>query len=100
MANLLKKRGYRVLAALDSREALRIAAGHGPPDLLISRPEPELAGHLARMYPQLRILYLGRYADGLAAHDQGLPAGTSLLQKPFAPEALLAAVLAVLLQPL
>jgi len=99
MANLLKKRGYRVLAALDSREALRIAAGHGPPDLLISRPEPELARHLARMYPQLRILYLGRYADGIAAHDQGLPPETSL-QKPLAPEAPLAAVLSDLSQPL
>jgi DNA-binding NarL/FixJ family response regulator len=59
MSNLLKKRGYRVLAALDSREALRIAAAHGPPDLLISRPEPELAGHLARLRPQLPVLYLG-----------------------------------------
>jgi len=100
MANLLKKRGYRVLAALDSREALRVAAGHGPPDLLISRPEPELAGHLARMHPQLRILYLGGYADGLAAHDRGLPPRTSLLEKPFTPETLLAAVLAGLSQPL
>ena len=94
MANLLKKRGYRVLAALDSREALRVAAGHGPPDLLISRPEPELAGHPARMHPQLRILYLGGYADGLAAHDRGLPPRTSLLEKPFAPETFFAAVLA------
>ena len=100
MANLLKKRGYRVLAALDSREALRVAAGHGPPDLLISRPEPELAGHLARMHPQLWILYLGGYADSLAAQSQGLPPRTSLLQKPFAPETLLAAVLASLSRPL
>jgi PAS domain S-box-containing protein len=96
MANLLKKRGYRVLAALDSREALRVAAGHGSPDLLISRPEPELAGHLARMHPRLRVLYLGGYADGLAAQDHGLPPQTSLLQKPFAPETLLAAVLELL----
>src|ERR1019366_709175 len=43
MANLLKRRGYRVLAALDSKEALRITEAQGPPDLLISRPEPELA---------------------------------------------------------
>jgi two-component system, cell cycle sensor histidine kinase and response regulator CckA len=100
MANLFKKHGYRVLAALDSKEALRIAETHGPPDLLISRPEPELAGHLARMHPQLRVLYLGGYADGLAAHDQGLPPRTSLLQKPFAPETLLAAVLASLPQSL
>ena len=90
----------KVLAALDSKEASRIAETHGPPDLLISRPEPELAGHLARMHPQLRVLYLGGYADGLAAHDQELPPRTSLLQKPFAPETLLAAVLARLSQSL
>ena len=66
MANLLKKRGYRVLAALHPKEAMRIAETHGPPDLLISRPEPELAHHLTRIQPQLQVLYLGGYADGVA----------------------------------
>jgi two-component system cell cycle sensor histidine kinase/response regulator CckA len=100
MANLLKKRGYRVLAALHSKEALRITEAHGPPDLLISRPEPELAQRLAHVQPQLRVLYLGGYADGLVAEAQGLPPRTSLLQKPFEPEILLAAVLELLSQPL
>jgi CheY-like chemotaxis protein len=100
MANLLKKRGYRVLAALHSKEALRITAAQGPPDLLICRPAPELAGNLARTNPQLRVLYLGGYADGLAAQDQGLPSRTSLLQKPFEPETLLATVRGLLSQPL
>jgi PAS domain S-box-containing protein len=92
MANLLKKRGYRVLAALDSKEALRITDAQGPPDLLISRPERELAEHLSHIHPELRVLYLGGYADGLVAHDQGLPPRTSLLQKPFEAETLLATV--------
>ena len=100
MANLLKRRGYRVLPALHAKEALRIADAQGPPDLLISRPEPELAAHLARMQPQLRVLYLGGYADGLAAQGQGLPPRTSLLPKPFEPEILLDAVVRSLNQPL
>jgi len=100
MANLLKKRGYRVLAVLDSNEALRVTEAIGPPDLLISRPEPELAGDLARIQPQLRILYLGGYADGLAAQEQGLPPRTSLLQKPFAADTLMATVRLALLKPL
>jgi two-component system cell cycle sensor histidine kinase/response regulator CckA len=100
MANLLKRRGYRVLAALDSKEALRITEAQGPPDLLISRPEPELAMRLARMQPQLRVLYLGGYADGPVAQDQGLPPRTAILRKPFEPETLLATVLELLSQPL
>jgi len=104
MANLLKKRGYRVLAALHSKEALRITEAQGPPDLLISRPEPELAMRLARMRPQLRVLYLGGSADGPAAHEpsheEGLPLRIFVLQKPFEPRTLLATVGDVLSQPL
>ncbi|HUK19286.1 MAG TPA: ATP-binding protein [Bryobacteraceae bacterium] len=97
MANVLKKRGYRVLAAIHSKEALRVTKAQGPPDLLISRPNPELAMRLARLQPQLRVLYLGGSAD---AQDQELPPRTAILQKPFEPQTLLAAVLRLLSQPL
>jgi two-component system, cell cycle sensor histidine kinase and response regulator CckA len=100
MANLLKRRGYRVLAALHSKEALRITEAQGPPDLLISRPEPELAMRLARLQPQLRVLYLGGYADGPVVQDQGFPPRTAILRKPFEPETLLATVVELLSQPL
>jgi CheY-like chemotaxis protein len=100
MTNLLKKRGYRVLAGIDSQEALRITEALGPPDLLISRPEPELAMRLARAQPQLRVLYLGGYLDSLVAEQQGLPPRSSLLQKPFDPETFLARVLDLLSEPL
>jgi two-component system cell cycle sensor histidine kinase/response regulator CckA len=100
IANVLKKRGYRVLAALDSKEALRITKAQGPPDLLISRPEPELALCLARMQPHLRVLYLGGCADGPVALEQGLPPRTAILRKPFEPETLLGTVLDLLSQPL
>jgi signal transduction histidine kinase len=100
MVNLLKKRGYRVLAALHSKEAVRISESTGPPDLLISRPEPELARVLTLLQPELRVLYLGGYADGLLAREHGLPPRSALLQKPFEPEALLASVAELLDQPL
>jgi two-component system cell cycle sensor histidine kinase/response regulator CckA len=100
MANLLKRRGYRVLAALHANEALRITESHGAPDLLICRLEAELAGLLTRRHPQLRVLYLGGYADGQVVPEPGLPAGTALLRKPFKPDALLASVIQLLSQPL
>jgi len=100
MANLLKRRGYRVLAALHTKEALRITETHGPPDLLISRPEPELAMRLARMRPQLRVLYLMGFADGPVTQDQELAPRTAILRKPFEPETLAATVLELLHQPL
>lgn len=89
MANILKKRGYRVVAAIDSPEALRIIEMLGLPDLLISRPEPELTMHLAHRQPNLRVLYLIGSGDSLPAE---LPR-SSFLEKPFAPEALLTRVL-------
>jgi CheY-like chemotaxis protein len=55
MANLLKKRGCRVLAALHPAEALRVTETLGPPDLVICRPEPDLTARLARIQPQLRV---------------------------------------------
>jgi CheY-like chemotaxis protein len=100
MSNLLKRQGYRVLAAVDFQEALQIAAAHEPPDLLISRPEPELARRLSTLQPRLRVLYVGGYTDGLYAQDYGLPPRTSFLQKPFEPETLLARVVELLHKPL
>jgi two-component system, cell cycle sensor histidine kinase and response regulator CckA len=100
MANLLKRRGYRVLAALHANEALRTTETHGAPDLLICRPKAELAGLLTRRHPLLRVLYLCGYGDGHVAPEQGWPPGTALLQKPFKPDALLASVVQLLSEPL
>jgi two-component system, cell cycle sensor histidine kinase and response regulator CckA len=92
MANLLKKRGYRVLPVLHAEEALRVTEAQGLPDLLISRPEPELVRQLSQVAPQLRVLYLGGHASDPETDVQVLPPRTSLLPQPFEVETLLATV--------
>ena len=89
MANLLKRRGYRVLAALHPREAARIVEAQGLPDLLISRPLPELVRELRAAQPQLRVLFLAGYSD---EQVDVLSRGTSVLRNPFEPDTLLAAI--------
>ena len=84
VANILKKRGYRVLAACAAADALEIAKTQGPPDLLISEPEPDLAKRLASLQPQLRTLFLNGHSDRAA--------GTVTLSKPFEVETLLGKV--------
>jgi two-component system, cell cycle sensor histidine kinase and response regulator CckA len=99
-ANLLKKSGYRVLAAIDRQEASRIMEAQGPPQLLISQPAPELVRHLMRVQPHLRVLYLAGQFSELDGQTHGLSPWLSVLRKPFEPEALAAAVGKLLEQPL
>jgi two-component system, cell cycle sensor histidine kinase and response regulator CckA len=83
MANILKKRGYRVLAAHAPTGALEMAKTQGPPDLLISEPEPDLVKRLASLQPQLRTLLLNGHSDS---------AGVATLSGPFTLEMLLGKV--------
>jgi signal transduction histidine kinase len=83
VTNILKKRGYHVLAARAATDALEMANTEGPPDLLISEPEPDLAGRLASLQPQLRTLFLNGHSDS---------AGVATLSKPFELEMLLGKV--------
>jgi len=98
MANLLKKRGYQVLAAIDAQEGIRVLEAHGTPDLLICQPAPELVEHLVRMEARLRVLYLTGYDTD--DQIQGLPRWFAVLRKPFEPDTLIAAVQQLLEQPL
>jgi two-component system cell cycle sensor histidine kinase/response regulator CckA len=84
VTNILKKRGYHVLAAHAVADALELAKTQGPPDLLISEPELDLAKRLASLQPQLRTLFLNGHSDRAA--------GTATLGKPFEVETLLGKV--------
>jgi PAS domain S-box-containing protein len=83
VSNILKKRGYRVLSAGGATEALEMARTEGPPDLLISGPEPDLVERLAAVHPGLRTLFLNGHSD-----HGGVPA----LSKPFEVDALVGKV--------
>ena len=83
MTNILMKRGYRVLAAPAPTDALEMAKTQGPPDLLISEPEPDLVKSVADLQPQLRTLFLNGHSDH---------AGVATLNKPFELEMLLGKV--------
>jgi two-component system, cell cycle sensor histidine kinase and response regulator CckA len=98
IATTLEQHGYRVLAAPDGKEALRMfeQCGHRI-DLLISdvvMPRmrgPELAVHLRRHQPEMHILFISGYTDP-SITNQLLSAGSHFLQKPFASDALMRAV--------
>ena len=100
---VLKGRGYQVLDAASAAEALElIDGGRRRVDLLVTdvvmpgMGGPELAERLAAMQPRLRVLYMTGYA-GEAIRRQGtLPAGGTMLEKPFTADQLAREVLEAL----
>jgi CheY-like chemotaxis protein len=100
---VLERQGYTLLPAQDGLEAWQLASVHGGPihllltDLVMPGVDGKtLADQLAQARPDLRILYMSGYADGLIGHHGTLEAGVAFLQKPFTPISLLHKVRAVL----
>jgi signal transduction histidine kinase len=93
MAKTLRELGYDVLLAGDGEDALSVAAVHdGPIHLLVTdvvMPKlrgPELARRLTVTRPTTRVLYTSGYPDDPSLAEAEGP--TTLLPKPFTPEAL------------
>ena len=88
---MLARHGYRVLAAANADEAMRvIASGSGPIDLLLTDvvmpglSGPQLADRLTARRPETRVVFMSGYPE---AQDPALGFsldGRSYLQKPFA----------------
>jgi PAS domain S-box-containing protein len=102
IAEILRENGYTVLEARAGEEAEAIADRHGGMiDLLITdvvMPRMggrELADHISRRYPQLRMLYVSGYAAPEFEGGRLTPTG-AFLSKPFAVEALLLKVREIL----
>jgi len=86
----LKSCGLNVLEARSSEKAIEIARTfEGTIDLLLTdvvmpgMGGPEVAGHVRKTHPKIRILYVTGYVDDLADIRQ-LPDG-AVMQKPFSP---------------
>ena len=102
LSEVLGRRGYNVLAAEDGEEALRIIETYeGAIHLLITdviMPRvggKELAGRMASIRPETRVLYTSGYADP-AFLAKMLEPGVAYLQKPYPLEELVRKVTDVL----
>jgi two-component system cell cycle sensor histidine kinase/response regulator CckA len=90
----LEGAGYTVLEAATPLEAIALARGDGPIDLLVTdvvMPEMdafELADRITSEMPGVRILYTSGYTDAAAEGP--------FIQKPFTPAQLVAKVSSVL----
>jgi len=83
--------GYRVLEAYSGRDAIAISEHHpGRIDLLLSdivmpgMTGVELADHLKKLRPDMRIMFLSGYDQGMLVVDKGW----QFIRKPFLPSAL------------
>jgi PAS domain S-box-containing protein len=100
---MLRKQGYRVLTASGGHQALELARKlEGRLHLLISdimmpgMGGRELAEHVRRSRPGLKVLYVSGYTDGAIANEEELEPETDFLHKPFTPDQLAAKVRQVL----
>ncbi|MEK6814630.1 MAG: ATP-binding protein [Nitrospirota bacterium] len=102
-AKSLRQHGYTVLEAADGEGALAVCDEHeGPIHLMVTdvvmpgMSGRELAEHLARVCPNVRVLYVSGYTDNAIVHHGVLDAGVAFLQKPFSAGGLLRKVMETL----
>ena len=105
VVDLLGQLGYRMLSAASGPEALALAEEFpGKIDLLVTDvvmdplPGPALAERLARLRPEMKVIFISGYADSLAP-DGVLKPGTVLVNKPFTIKILSAKLREVLESP-
>jgi two-component system, cell cycle sensor histidine kinase and response regulator CckA len=97
--NCLETYGYTVIEVADSRIAMTLAEQHsGPIQLLLTDVimpglnGKDLAAHLTRRRPEMKVLYMSGYANDLIAQFDVLDPDTLLLEKPFTLQGLLTKV--------
>ena len=93
--DVLEAQGYEVLLAGNGAEALEVAHAHGGrihllvTDVVMPRMSGhELAERLAKLRPDMSVLYMSGYPDRAVVNHGILGPGVTFLQKPVATEAL------------
>lgn len=97
VSRILQMSGYNVIEASGPLEALAIVEESGDLiDVLVTdvimpvMHGRELHERVSEIRPEIKALYISGYAGGVMDESGILPDGVNFLQKPFAPEALLA----------
>jgi len=92
---VLQSYGYRILAAENGEDALRVSDEYESPihllltDVVMPRMGgKELAERLQPLYPLMKVLYMSGYTDNAIVHHGVLAPGLNFLEKPFTPEGL------------
>ena len=93
--DFLEGDGYQVLLASNPNEAIRIADNHHEPiHLLLTdvvMPDMngrELAEHLLTKRPEMRVLYMSGYTNGILSEHAFRAEDAAFIEKPFSHEAL------------
>jgi len=93
----LESWGYSILEASNGHEALRVVQEHPERTIHLLLTDVimpgmsgrDLAEHLIRLLPELKVLYMSGYTDNAIFHHGVLDPGIHFLQKPFSPQFLL-----------
>jgi CheY-like chemotaxis protein len=92
--DMLERQGYRVILALDAKEAEQIGGNAGTFDLLITDATmpgisgAELSRRLRTSHPGLKVLFISGYTDHPMERDEAGSEGAAFLQKPFSADSL------------
>lgn len=103
ITRVLAPQGYLVLTAADAAQAVAVCQQHpGPIHLLLTDviiPDmngPQLAVRVQGLRPEIKVLFISAYDDGLLKQNFGLHPTAAFLPKPFGADRLLQKVRAVL----
>jgi len=90
VTEILREQGYKVLEAPQGENALLIAGQHKDPIHLMvtdvvmpGMNGRELAGRLAPLHPEMKVLYMSGFTDDVIVHHGVLEGGINFIQKPF-----------------
>ncbi len=105
VSEVLRRRGYQVLAARDGAEAVELAEGHGDgihlvlTDLIMpGLSGVELADALRGIWPSVKVLLMSGYGSA-AIEELTEQTDSELLEKPFTPTKLVERVQRLLESP-